>query len=127
MDLIVDIFNLDSEQDKSPVELTNEEFISKTRGVLNAIDKVYGSCWENRYPTDKECDLLEEKDFIGMTGDVEINGKEINCVTDYETGETLIREFDKERFASEMEYIIFHSENSPFYELLMCKIINKTK
>ena len=126
MDLTIDIFNLDSEQEET-ITMTTKQFISKTREILVAIDKSYGSCWESRYPTDKEGEILEEKEFYGMTGTIEIDGKEIDCVVDGECGETLIREFDSERFADEIEEVMYHNENSPFYELLMCEVTDEAE
>jgi len=120
---IEDFFNMESELGDT-IKMTNEQFISKTRDFLTKIEAEYSHCWGTRRIRDEEYELADCDNCKGECN-LNVNGKEINCVVDNIEGECFTIEFDSELFAEEIENIMFHDDKFSFYELLQCEISNE--
>lgn len=117
---IDELFNTNTEDEK-PIQMTSKEFIEKTRAILTAIDKHYSQAVRWRRLTEEE---YNQNDCDNCKGNctIKIGDRELDCRPDHEDGDCFVFNFDYETFVEEMEIIMFHDDNYPFYELLQTEI-----
>jgi DnaJ-class molecular chaperone len=121
-----DIFNTDFTMDENsqPPKMTKDEFIQKTRSMLQAIMDGYSSNWKDKYNEDDEeseentCSRCNGFLYIceGGVGDVD-------CPSCKGTGLNNERVFDTENFVEFIEHGVIFGEQ-PFLDLLHCEIVN---
>ena len=101
------------------IKMTPDEFVKKTKVILQQFDKEYATSWYNRKLYDAEYDLAPCEKCKGC-GSFKNGDKEIECVQDREQGECHQRLFDHELFTSSIEQIMFGETD--FYTLLQSRV-----
>jgi len=97
-----DLFDL-KEEIQEPINMTKDEFVAKTKKLLNYISEQYSKGWQSRalkeeeYPEESICDKCKG------CGTFKLNGEDAECVIDHEQGECYVRYFDAEEFGLEIE------------------------
>ena len=122
-----DIFDLKEELElgnSQPLKMTKDEFIKKTRSLLQLILDEYGRNWEDRFTEDDE--ETEESTCPRCNGFlyIEQGGEgDVNCPSCNGTGVSSERVFDKETFLEFIEHDVMFGEQ-PFLNLLHCEIFD---
>jgi hypothetical protein len=116
-----DLFNLETTDFETP-KMTAEDFITKTKKVLNEISREYSQSWYSRRIEDAEAEIAPCENCKG-TGCFKMGEKEIECAMDREQGECYERCFDGKSFLEFMEQEIMF-ENHPFFDLISCEIVD---
>jgi len=107
-----DLFDL-KEEIQEPINMAKDEFVAKTKKLINYISDQYNKGWQSRalkeeeYPEESICDKCEG------CGTFKYKGEDADCVADREEGECYIRYFDAEEFGLEVETCL-----EDIYELL---------
>lgn len=120
-----DIFNTDftTEINSQPPKITKDEFIQKTRSMLQAIMEEYSRSWKNKY---NEVDDETGENTCSRCGgftQIEQGGETIDCTSCNGTGINYERVFDSETFLDFMEHNVIFGEQ-PFLDLLHCDIVD---
>jgi len=122
-----DIFDLKVElelENSQPLKMTKDEFIKKTRLLLQLILDEYGRNWKDRFTEDDE--ETEENTCTRCNGFlyIEQGGEgDVNCTSCNGTGVSSERVFDKETFLEFIEHDVIFGEE-PFLNLLHCEIFD---
>ena len=101
-------------EEPAPVFMKQDEFVSKTKTLLNKIADDYSKSWTSRtvrdaeYPEESTCDKC-----TGCGTLTAENGQTMDCVQDNEQGQCFIRFMDYEQFSIDVE-----AKLSDLYELL---------
>ena len=118
-----DIFNTNftMEENLQLPRMTKDEFIQKTRSMLQAIMDGYSSSWKDKYNEESEentCSRCNGFLYIceGGVGDVD-------CPSCNGTGLNNERVFDTENFVEFIEHGVIFGEQ-PFLDLLHCEIVD---
>ena len=118
-----DIFNTDftMEENSQPPKMTKDEFIQKTRSMLQAIMDGYTINWKDKYSEEDEentCTRCNGFLYIeqGGVGDGD-------CPSCNGTGLNSERVFDTENFVEFIEHGVIFGEQ-PFLNLLHCEIVD---
>lgn len=97
-----DIFNL-KEEIKEPINMSKDEFVEKTKKLLNYISNQYSKGWQSRRLKDEEYPEESVCDKCTGCGTFKLNEEDAECVADREEGECYVRYFDAEEFGLEIE------------------------
>lgn len=97
-----DIFNL-KEEIQEPINMSKDEFVEKTKKLLNYISNQYSKGWHSRRLKDKEYPEESVCDKCTGCGTFKLNEEDAECVADREEGECYVRYFDAEEFGLEIE------------------------
>jgi len=122
-----DIFDLKGglELDNSqPLKMTKDEFIKKTRSLLQLILDEYGRNWKDRFTEDDE--ETEENTCTRCNGFLYIEqggAGDVNCPSCNGTGVRNERVFDKETFLEFIEHDVMFG-GQPFLDLLHCEFFD---
>ena len=122
-DNINDLFNLEdinSIDHLEPPKLTKDEFIDKTRDLINLILDKYNENWKNKEDNDntEPCGACNGTAYREQGGDV------VECPSCDGNGVIYEKTFDSESFSRSLEDDIMLGEDEKFFELLECKIID---
>jgi DnaJ-class molecular chaperone len=121
-----DIFNTDFTMDENSQtpKMTKDEFIQKTRSMLQAIMDGYSSNWKDKY--NEEDEESEENTCSRCNGFLYIcegGVGDVDCPSCNGTGLNNERVFDTENFVEFIEHGVIFGEQ-PFLDLLHCEIVN---
>ena len=124
-----DIFNTDftMEENSQPPKMTKDEFIQKTRSMLQAIMDGYCSNWKDKYSEEDE--ESEENTCTRCNGFLYIEQGgvgDVDCPSCNGTGLKSERVFDTENFVEFIEHGVIFGEQ-PFLDLLHCEIVDTEK
>lgn len=97
-----DIFNL-KEEIQEPINMPKDEFVEKTKKLLNYISDQYSKGWQSRRLKDEEYPEESICDKCTGFGTFKLNEEDAECVADREEGECYVRYFDAEEFGLEIE------------------------
>ena len=111
-------FNM-TEDKQEPINMSKDEFVEKTKKLLNYISDQYCKGWQSRALKDEEYPEESICDKCTGCGAFKLNNEDSECVRDYEQGECYVRYFDAEEFGLEVEAII-----EDMFELLYVDNIN---
>lgn len=115
-----DIFDFNLE-DKTP-EMSSDEFVNKTKALLNKITNAYWTeSWYDRRITDEEYKIAPCEGCKG-DGCFVKDDIHVQCVADKEEGVCYEKCFDEGLFAQLIKEEIIEGYNSPIYDLINCKI-----
>lgn len=119
-----DIFNTDftMEENSQPPKMTKDEFIQKTRLMLQAIMDGYSSNWKGKFDEDDESEENTCTRCGGFT-QIEQGGNTVDCTSCGGTGMNYERVFDTENFVEFIEHGVIFGEQ-PFLDLLHCEIVD---
>lgn len=120
-----DIFNTDftMEENSQPPKMTKDEFIKKTRSMLQAIMDGYSSNWKDKFDEEDES---EENTCSRCNGFLYIEQGgvgDVDCPSCNGTGRNNERVFDTENFVEFIEHGVIFGEQ-PFLDLLHCEIVD---
>ena len=120
-----DIFNTDftMEENSQPPKMTKDEFIQKTRSMLQAIMDGYSSNWKDKFNEDDESEENTCSRCNGFLYICEGGGGDVDCPSCNGTGLNGERVFDTENFVEFIEHGVIFGEQ-PFLDLLHCEIVN---
>jgi len=107
-----DLFDL-KEEPQEPINMAKDEFVVKTKKLLNYIADQYGKGWQSRRLTEEEYPEESICDKCTGCGTFKLNNEDSECVADREEGECYVRYFDAEEFGIEVETCL-----DDIYELL---------
>lgn len=111
----------DNNTETSPMSMTKDEFIQKTKAMLSAIMDGYSMHWSNRFSEDGDSGENSCLRCGGFT-QIEQGGYIVDCTSCEGTGLSSERVFDEEGFVEFMEHtVLFGTE--PFLELMNCEIL----
>lgn len=112
-----DIFNTDftMEENSQPPKMTKDEFIQKTRSMLQVIMDGYISNWKDKENTCSRCN--------GFLYICEGGVGAVDCPSCKGTGRINVRVFDTENFVEFIEHGVIFGEQ-PFLNLLHCEIVD---
>jgi len=118
------MFDLDlevEETENTPMPITKDQFIEKTKAMLRVIMDGYTSHWSNKF---NENDESEENVCLRCNGftQIEQGGDSVDCYLCNGTGVNSERVFDHDGFLEFMEHTVMFG-NEPFLELMECEII----
>ena len=121
-----DIFNTDftMEENSQPPKMTKDEFIQKTRSMLQAIMDGYSSNWKDKYSEEDE--ESEENTCTRCNGFLYIEQGgvgDVYCPSCNGTGLNSERVFDTENFVEFIEHDVIFGKQ-PFLDLLHCEIVD---
>jgi DnaJ-class molecular chaperone len=119
-----DIFDTDftMEENSQLRKMTKDEFIQKTRSMLQAIMDEYSSNWKDKFDEDDESEENTCSRCGGFT-QIEQGGETVDCTSCNGTGLSSERVFDTENFMEFMEHDVIFGEQ-PFLDLLHCEIVD---
>ena len=118
-----DIFNSDfivDELEAMP-KMTKDEFILKTRAMLQKVWDGYGNHWHNKFNEDDESEENTCTRCGGFT-QIEQGGETVDCTNCGGTGMNSERVFDTETFMEFFEHEVMFG-NEPFFDLIHCEIV----
>lgn len=121
-----DFFDLDNNLNDdvniaSPPNMTKDEFIQKTRSMLQLILDEYTRNWKDTFDEEDESDENICTRCSGFT-QIEQCGETVDCTSCGGTGMNSERVFDAESFLEFIEHdMIFGSQ--PFLDLLYCEVV----
>lgn len=120
-----DIFNTDftMEENSQPPKMTKDEFIQKTRSMLQAIMDEYSSNWKDKFDEDDESEENTCSRCNGFLYICEGGVGDVDCPSCKGTGLNSERVFDTENFVSFIEHDVIFGEH-PFLDLLHCEIVD---
>jgi len=120
-----DIFNTDFTmvENSQPPKMTKDEFIQKTRSMLQLIIDGYSSNWKDKYNEDDEESEENTCSRCGGFTQIEQGGETVDCTSCGGTGINGERVFDKETFVEFIEHDVIFGEQ-PFLDLLHCEIVD---
>jgi hypothetical protein len=107
-----DLFNL-KEEPQEPINMAKDEFVAKTKKLLNYIADQYGKGWQSRRLTEEEYPEESICDKCKGCGTFKLHSEDAECTIDHEQGECYVRYFDAEEFGLEVETCL-----DDIYELL---------
>ena len=121
-----DIFNTDftMEENSQPPKMTKDEFIQKTRSMLQAIMDGYSINWKDKYSEEDE--ESEENTCTRCNGFLYIEQGgvgDVDCPSCNGTGLNSERVFDTENFVEFIEHDVIFGKQ-PFLDLLHCEIVD---
>ena len=121
-----DIFNSDftTEESLELPKMTKDEFIQKTRSMLQVIMDGYSSNWKDKY--NEEDEENEENTCSRCNGFLYIcegGVGDVDCPSCKGTGFNNERIFDAENFIEFVEHDVIFGEQ-PFLDLLYCEIVD---
>lgn len=96
------IFSI-KEEIQEPINMGKDEFVAKTKKLLNYIADQYSKGWKSKRLTEEEYPEESICDKCTGCGTFKFNGKDDECVADREEGECYVRYFDAEEFGLEIE------------------------
>lgn len=113
----------ESTEDCKTLEMTNEEFVTKTKAMLKNILDEYSNSHSRKFDTE---DDNEENvcDRCNGYSQIEQGGEIVDCNICDGTGQNNEVVFDTESFSEFIEHTVMFG-NEPFYELLECTVIDK--
>lgn len=94
-------------EEPAPVFMDKNEFVDKTKKLLNKIVSSYSQSWTSRrikdgeYPEESVCDKC-----TGCGTLMAEDGKTMECFMDREQGECFIRYLDYENFSVDVESVL---------------------
>lgn len=97
-----DIFNT-QEEIQEPINMGKDEFVEKTKKLLNCIADQYSKSWKSKRLTEEEYPEEIICDKCTGCGTFKFNEEYDECVVDREEGECYVRYFDAEEFGLEIE------------------------
>lgn len=97
-----DLFDL-KEEPQEPINMAKDEFVEKTKKLLNYISDKYGKGWKSKRLTEEEYPEESVCDKCTGCGTFKFKGEDEECVSDREEGECYVRYFDAEEFGLEIE------------------------
>ena len=105
-------------------KMTKEEFIAKTKKMLELILSEYTSCWSRRFCEEDES---EENICPSCNGflHIEQGGETVDCPVCKGTGLSFETVFDSESFLEFIEHGVIFGDQ-PFLNLLHCEIEDET-
>ena len=109
------------EENSQPPKMTKDEFIQKTRSMLQTIMDGYSSNWKDKFDEDDESEENTCSRCGGFT-QIEQGGETVDCTSCNGTGLSSERVFDTENFMEFMEHDVIFGEQ-PFLDLLHCEIV----
>lgn len=118
MSIIDDLFKNIESLSEGNIYMSSEDFISKTKNILNRINDIHSECHWDRRLSDEETESLECNEHNSCT--VVINDEKVECFLDHYEGDCFVREFDSDLFKEELEQLMFDSND--FFDLLSCEI-----
>lgn len=97
-----DLFDL-KEEPQEPINMAKDEFVEKTKKLLNYISDKYGKGWKSKRLTEEEYPEESVCDKCTGCGTFKFKGEDEECVSDREEVECYVRYFDAEEFGLEIE------------------------
>ena len=91
------------EELQEPINMPKDEFVEKTKKLLNYISDQYSKGWKSKRLTEEEYPEESICDVCPGCGIFKMNGEEAECVADRIEGECYVRYFDAEEFGLEIE------------------------
>jgi hypothetical protein len=91
------------EEPQEPINMPKDEFVEKTKKLLNYISDQYFKGWKSKRLTEEEYPEESICDKCTGCGTFKFNGEDGECVADREEGECYVRYFDAEEFGLEIE------------------------
>ena len=97
-----DLFDL-KEESQELINMAKDEFVEKTKKLLNYISDKYGKGWKSKRLTEEEYPEESVCDKCTGCGTFKFKGEDEECVSDREEVECYVRYFDAEEFGLEIE------------------------
>ena len=91
------------EEPQEQINISKDEFVEKTKKLLNYISDLYSKGWKSKRLTEEEYPEESVCDKCTGCGTFKFNGGDDECVLDREEGECYVRYFDAEEFGLEIE------------------------
>jgi hypothetical protein len=120
-DIFDNDFTMDGENSQPP-KMTKDQFIQKTRSMLQAIMDGYSSNWKDKFDEEDESEENTCTRCGGFT-QIEQGGEIVDCTSCGGTGMNCERVFDTENFVEFIEHGVIFGEQ-PFLDLLHCEIVD---